>query len=187
MPVAIREFTGAQPSATWPWATDLLQGQQPQVLDGGVSLEAVAAMQPDLIVAVSAGLTQEQYDSFERIAPVVTQPVGEQPFQTRWQGATRLIGQAIGRPAEAERLVTDLESRLGFVAAEYPPGGPAGLRRATRRAGGPRARPHDRAGGRPVVQQRAQPSRASRHGAGRARRTPGRLSGPRRAWGRIAV
>ncbi len=120
VPVAIREFTGKQPSATWPWATDLLQGQQPQVLDGEISLEAIAALEPDLIIGVSAGLTQEQYDSYQRIAPVVTQPVGDQPYQSRWQDSTRLIGQALGRTAEAERLVTDLEARFAAVGQEYP-------------------------------------------------------------------
>lgn len=120
VPVAIREFTGGQPSATWPWAGDLLQGQQPQVLDGEISLEAVAALDPDLIVAVSAGLTQEQYESYSRIAPVITQPVGEQPFQTGWQDSTRLIGQALGRTAEADRLIGDLEGRFAAVVTEYP-------------------------------------------------------------------
>ncbi len=30
VPVAIREFTGNRPGATWPWASDRLQGQQPR-------------------------------------------------------------------------------------------------------------------------------------------------------------
>jgi iron complex transport system substrate-binding protein len=120
VPVAIREFTGEQPSATWPWARDLLQGQQPQVLTGELGAEPIAALRPDLIVAVSAGLTQEQYDTFSRIAPVITQPMGQQPFQTRWQDSTRLIGQALGRSTEADGLVADLEGRFAAVSAEYP-------------------------------------------------------------------
>ena len=35
VPVAIREFTGNRPSATWPWAADKLKGEQPQVLPAG--------------------------------------------------------------------------------------------------------------------------------------------------------
>lgn len=120
VPVAIREFTGGQPSATWPWARDLLQGQQPQVLQGEISLESVAALQPDLIVAASAGLTPEEYQSYSRIAPVVTQPAGQQPFQVRWQDSTRLIGKALGRAEQADRLVGDLEGRFAEVATEYP-------------------------------------------------------------------
>lgn len=120
VPVAIREFTGDQPSATWPWATDRLAGQQPQVFDGEISLETLAALEPDLIVAVSAGLTPEQYESYGRIAPVITQPAGQDPFQTPWQDATRLIGSALGKADQAEQLVTDLEARFTAARAEFP-------------------------------------------------------------------
>jgi iron complex transport system substrate-binding protein len=120
VPVAIREFTGNRPAATWPWASDRLQGQQPQVLTGEVSTEAIAALRPDLIVAVSAGLTREQYDTYSRIAPTITQPVGSDAYQTAWQDATHLIGAALGRTAEADRLVGDLEARFAAVRAQYP-------------------------------------------------------------------
>jgi len=121
VPVAIREFTGNRPAATWPWASDRLQGQQPQVLVGDqIGAETVAALQPDLIVAVSAGLTQQQYDVFSQIAPTITQPPGANTYQTAWQDATRLIGTALGRAAEAERLVADLEARFADVRAQYP-------------------------------------------------------------------
>ncbi|GAA1207174.1 iron-siderophore ABC transporter substrate-binding protein [Pseudonocardia alaniniphila] len=120
IPVAIREFTGNKPSATWPWAADRLQGQQPEVLAGDIDPEKIAALRPDLIVAVSAGLDQEHYDVFSRIAPTITQPVGFSAYQTPWQDATRLIGRALGRAGEAERLVTDLDARFVAVRAQYP-------------------------------------------------------------------
>jgi iron complex transport system substrate-binding protein len=120
-PVAIREFTGNRPAATWPWASDRLQGRQPQVLTGdAIDAETVAALRPDLIVAVSAGLTQEQYDVFSRIAPTITQPPGADPYQAAWQDATRLIGTALGRTDEAERMVADLEARFAAVRAQFP-------------------------------------------------------------------
>jgi iron complex transport system substrate-binding protein len=120
VPVAIREFSGNRPSATWPWASDRLQGRQPQVLKGEINAESIAALQPDLIVALSAGLTQEQYDTYSRIAPTITQPAGSTPFQTAWQDATREIGAALGRADEAERLVRGLEARFAAVRAQYP-------------------------------------------------------------------
>ena len=77
VPVAIREFTGNRPSATWPWATDRLKGEQPQVLPAEeVTPEAVAALEPDLIIAITANLTREQYDAFSKIAPTVAAPAG---------------------------------------------------------------------------------------------------------------
>src|SRR3954451_18908704 len=86
VPVAIREFTGNKPSATWDWAQDELQGQQPQVLPvGDVGTEAIAALRPDLIVGISAGLTQEQYDTYSKIAPTIAQPSGFVDYGTLWQ------------------------------------------------------------------------------------------------------
>jgi iron complex transport system substrate-binding protein len=121
VPVAIREFTGNQPSATWPWAQDELQGQQPQVLPvGEVGTEQIAALRPDLIVGISAGLTQEQYDTFSRIAPTIAQPAGFVDYGTPWQDATRLTGAALGKSAEAEQLVTELEGRFAAARQQYP-------------------------------------------------------------------
>jgi iron complex transport system substrate-binding protein len=121
VPVAIREFTGNRPAATWPWASDRLQGQQPQVLVGDeINAETVAALRPDLIVAVSAGLDQQEYDTFSRIAPTIAHPPGANPFQVAWQDSTRLIGTALGRSDEAERLIGDLEARFAAVRAQYP-------------------------------------------------------------------
>ena len=99
MPVAIREFTGNQPSATWPWAADRLKGEQPEVLPAGeITPEAVAALEPDLIVAITANLTREQYDAFSAIAPTVAAPVGTAGDAVSWKDATKLTGAALGLP-----------------------------------------------------------------------------------------
>ncbi|MCE3555877.1 iron-siderophore ABC transporter substrate-binding protein [Pseudonocardia sp. RS11V-5] len=121
VPVAIREFTGNKPSATWDWAQDELQGQQPQVLPvGDVGTEAIAALRPDLIIGISAGLTQEQYDTYSKIAPTIAQPAGFVDYGTPWQDATRLTGRALGTPAAAEKLISDLEARFAQAKEQYP-------------------------------------------------------------------
>ena len=121
VPVAIREFTGEQPSATWPWARDKLNGAQPQVIPlAGPTTESLAALQPDLIVGISAGLTRAQYDEYSRIAPVIASPAGFADFGVPWQDATKLTGQAVGRTAEADELVTDLEARITQTRQQNP-------------------------------------------------------------------
>ncbi len=121
VPVAIREYTGEQPSATWPWARDKLNGAQPQVLPlAGPSTESIAALQPDLIVGISAGLTQAQYDEYSRIAPTIAAPAGFADYGVPWETATTLTGQAVGKTAEAEKLVTDLEARISQTRQQFP-------------------------------------------------------------------
>jgi iron complex transport system substrate-binding protein len=117
VPVAVRELSGARPSATWPWATDRFKGAQPQVLPAGdVTPDAVAALKPDLIVAISAGLTREQYDAYSRVAPTVAGPQGAADGLVSWQDATRLSGAALGLPGEADRLIRQVEDQ--FLEAE---------------------------------------------------------------------
>ena len=121
VPVAIREFTGNRPSATWPWATDKLKGEQPQVLPAGdVTPDAVAALEPDLIVAITANLTREQYDAFSKIAPTVAAPVGVKDGLVPWSDATKLTGAALGLPAEADRIVSDVEEKFVEVEENHP-------------------------------------------------------------------
>jgi iron complex transport system substrate-binding protein len=121
VPVAIREFTGNQPSATWPWAADRLKGEQPEVLPAAeITPEAVAALEPDLIVAITANLTREQYDAFAAIAPTVAAPAGTSGDAVPWADATTLTGAALGVPAEADRLVAEVREKFLEVEENHP-------------------------------------------------------------------
>lgn len=121
VPVAIREFTGNQPSATWPWAADRLRGEQPEVLPAAdVTPEAVAALDPDLIVAITANLTREQYDAFAQIAPTVAAPAGTSGGAVSWVDATKLTGAALGLPGEADRLVAEVQEKFVEVEENHP-------------------------------------------------------------------
>ncbi len=41
---------------------------------GSLDYEAILALQPDLISAVTADITQEEYDLLSQIAPTIVQP-----------------------------------------------------------------------------------------------------------------
>lgn len=120
VPVGIRDWFGEQPNAVWPWARDLLGDAEPTKLDRELNYEAIAALEPDLIVAVSAGFTPEEYELVSEIAPTVTQPEGVEPFTISWQEHTRHVGATLGREAKAEELVAELEGRVEEVREEYP-------------------------------------------------------------------
>jgi iron complex transport system substrate-binding protein len=84
----------------------------------GVNYTEIAKATPDVILAAYSGLTREEYDKLSKIAPVVAYP--EVAYGTPWQESTRLIGQALGRSAAAEQLVTDTEKTISTEAAKYP-------------------------------------------------------------------
>lgn len=91
--------------------TVLPQSNEPPV-------EAIAALQPDLILAVYSGLTEEEYVVLSGIAPVVAFPEG--PWATSWQDVVTITGQAMGKSDEAKALLADLEQFIADETAKYP-------------------------------------------------------------------
>lgn len=121
-PVGTTEWFGKHPGALWPWAQDVLQGATPEVVGDAatVNFEKIAALKPDLILALYSGLTQEQYDLLAKIAPTVAQPADYVDYGIPWQELTRKVGQTVGRAEQAEQLVADVEARFAQVRADHP-------------------------------------------------------------------
>jgi iron complex transport system substrate-binding protein len=84
----------------------------------GIAFDEIAELAPDVILAAYSGLTQEDYDTLSKIAPVVAYP--ETPYGTDWQESTRMIGQALGLSEAAEDLVAETEQTIVAKASEYP-------------------------------------------------------------------
>ncbi|KRA50715.1 ABC transporter substrate-binding protein [Devosia sp. Root635] len=124
IPVGIPHFAyGGDENGALGWDKDAvaaLGGTFPTILPAGndVPIEAVAALQPDLIIAVYSGMTEDEYNVLSGIAPVVVYP--EVPWSTSWQEVITTTGKAIGKPAEAEALVADLEQFMVAETAKYP-------------------------------------------------------------------
>jgi iron complex transport system substrate-binding protein len=120
VPIAVREWFGAKPSATWPWAQDRLKGAKPVVLPRlELDYEQIAALKPDLIVGLYGGMTQEEYGLLSKIAPTVAQPPGDD-YALTWQEQTRLTGRIFGKQAQAEQLVGELEQQIAATKADHP-------------------------------------------------------------------
>jgi iron complex transport system substrate-binding protein len=81
-------------------------------------VEAIAALQPDLILAIYSGLTEDQYKVLSGIAPVVAFP--DTPWDTSWQDTITITGEALGKKTDAEGLVADLEQFVVDETAKYP-------------------------------------------------------------------
>ncbi|MHA7279653.1 iron-siderophore ABC transporter substrate-binding protein [Arthrobacter sp. MDT2-2] len=84
----------------------------------GIAFDDIAATNPDVILAAYSGLSQEDYDTLSKIAPVVAYP--EVAYGTAWQDSTRIIGKALGLSGDAEQLVAETEQAIADAAAEYP-------------------------------------------------------------------
>lgn len=124
VPVGIPHFSyGGDENGALSWTKDAvaaLGAQFPTILPAGSEppIEAIAALQPDVIIAVYSGLTEEQYEVLSGIAPVVAFP--QTVWDTSWQQTITITGQAMGKTAEAEALVADLEQFIVDETARYP-------------------------------------------------------------------
>ncbi|MEU6696812.1 ABC transporter substrate-binding protein [Pseudonocardia sp. NPDC046786] len=121
VPVGVRYAFGPEDDAFFPWADEIAGDASPAILPReDVDPEAVAALRPDLIMAVTAGLDRAQYDVLSRIAPVVVPPQGHIDFGVPWQEQTRITGRALGQPERAEEIVAEVEGEFARVRSEHP-------------------------------------------------------------------
>src|SRR5688572_28419651 len=60
------------------------------------SYEAIAALEPDLILDTRSAATEERHDLLSAIAPTISQPDGVGPYQTTWEQQLEMVGRALG-------------------------------------------------------------------------------------------
>lgn len=84
----------------------------------GIDFEAVAATNPDVILASYSGLSQADYETLSRIAPVVAYP--EAAWATDWREMIRFNSAGLGMAAEGEALIADIEAKIAGAVAGYP-------------------------------------------------------------------
>jgi iron complex transport system substrate-binding protein len=85
------------------------------------SYEAIAALEPDLILDTRSDVTdEERHRLLSAIAPTIGQPEGVGSYQTTWQQQLEMVGQALGRSDEAADLEAQVEQAFADAAGEHP-------------------------------------------------------------------
>ncbi|MBR7744243.1 iron-siderophore ABC transporter substrate-binding protein [Phycicoccus sp. BSK3Z-2] len=84
----------------------------------GIPFEDIAATTPDLILGLSSGVSEEDYDRLSQIAPTV--PWTEAAWGTPWQEQVEVIGEAVGMSEQAEQLRADTEQLITDAVAANP-------------------------------------------------------------------
>lgn len=100
-----------------PWTTELIDADEVTDIrfEDAPNLEQIAALKPDLILAVSSGIDEKSYAQLERIAPTVARPAGSAPFSAPRAEQTLMIAEALGDRAAGEALNTTVDE--AFAAA----------------------------------------------------------------------
>ena len=132
VPLALGIVPVGMSKATWgdddndgvlPWVEDALDdlgAGTPVLFDetDGIDFEAVADTAPDVILAAYSGLTQEDYDTLSKIAPVIAYP--DVAWGTSYEDMIRLNSAALGLAAEGDQLIDDLHTEVETALAAYP-------------------------------------------------------------------
>lgn len=120
-PIAVRYAFGPEDDVFFPWADDAAGDASPEILARGeVNLEQIAGLDPDLIMAVTAGLEQTDYDALSKIAPTVVPPEEYIDFGVPWQVQTLVTGRALGQEARAAEVVADVEAQIAAARDAHP-------------------------------------------------------------------
>lgn len=121
-PVGTIEWFNEQPGAIFPWAKKAAGGAVPKLVGtaGEINFEKVAALRPDLILALYEGLDRKKYATLAKIAPTVAHSARYDPFGATWQDMTRTAGRALGREQRANELIAGVEARFAKVRQEHP-------------------------------------------------------------------
>lgn len=132
VPLALGIVPVGMSKATWgdddddgvlPWVEERLEeldAETPVLFDetDGIDFDAVNDTKPDVILAAYSGLTQEDYDTLSKIAPVIAYP--DVAWGTSWEDTVRLNSKALGLEAEGDQLIEDRHADIDAALAEYP-------------------------------------------------------------------
>lgn len=110
-------------SGLLPWTIEKLEelgATDPNVFQDtdGLDFEAISDAEPDVILAAYSGITEEDYDLLNQIAPVVAYPTA--PWVTTWRESVLFNAKGMGMEAEGEELIKDIEDMISEKLSDYP-------------------------------------------------------------------
>ncbi|MFE5879235.1 iron-siderophore ABC transporter substrate-binding protein [Rhodococcus sp. NPDC056506] len=124
IPVGVEKYSwGSDDTGYLPWVHEAVTkqgGELPEQFTGGTDLniEAIIALEPDLILAPWSGITQQQFDSLNAFAPTVA--YAESPWTITWEEQINVIGKAMGESEKATAEIDKIKSQFAESTAAHP-------------------------------------------------------------------
>ena len=120
-PVGVRQFQGGIDITKRPWAQDELAGAKPEIIGAeDLEFEKIAALRPDLILAVYSGLNKRDYGTLSKIAPTVAQSDEYPDYGVPWQEQAEVSSRALGRAKQGAQVVDSVEAEFATAREEHP-------------------------------------------------------------------
>ncbi len=119
-PVGASDWVEFGGTGVGPWAEDLYD-EAPEIIETmEPDYEAIAALEPDVILDTNSSGEKERYDRLSEIAPTVGVPEGGDNYLTTMDQQVELVSQALGRDDDGKKLLDDLDKTYADAREAHP-------------------------------------------------------------------
>lgn len=119
-PVGASDWLAFGGEGVGPWATRLYTTAPTIIETLEPSYEAIAALQPDLILDTKGSGDQARYERLSQIAKTVGVPTGGDSYLTTTRQQVELVSTALGKQAEGQQLLEELRQAFEAAASAHP-------------------------------------------------------------------
>lgn len=118
-PVGASDWLAFGGEGVGPWAAGLYDTAPTLIETLEPSYEAIAALEPDLILDVKSSGDQDRYDRLSQIAPTVGVPSGGENYLTTPEQQLTMIATALGVPDAVDALQREIDTLFVEAAAHH--------------------------------------------------------------------
>lgn len=119
-PVGASDWLAFGGDGVGPWAEGAYDRSPEIIATLEPSYEAIAALDPDLILDVRSSGDPARYQRLSEIAPTVGIPEGGQSYLTTQVQQVEMISTALGVPEQGDALMAEIDDAYAAVAAAHP-------------------------------------------------------------------
>ncbi|SNS24730.1 iron-siderophore ABC transporter substrate-binding protein [Rhodococcoides kyotonense] len=119
-PVGASDWLAFGGDGVGPWAEGLYQTSPEIIGTQEPSYEAVAALEPDVILDTKSSGDQDRYDRLSQIAPTIALPEGADNYLTSLEQQVTMVSAALGESAKGAELLDGIDADFAAAAAENP-------------------------------------------------------------------
>jgi iron complex transport system substrate-binding protein len=102
-------------------STGFPQASTTPVMKQVYNLDDLRALKPDLITAMFSGVTQDDFQKLSTVAPTITGISDDsRDYFSSWEEEMNAMGQILGRPTAAARIVAQTEDQFTSLLTAHP-------------------------------------------------------------------
>lgn len=102
------------------WADGLYDSPPEIIATQEPSFEAIAALEPDLILDTKSSGDQDRYNTLSQIAPTIGLPDGSDNYTTSMEDQVTMVAAALGESEKGAALIADIDTKFADAAAAHP-------------------------------------------------------------------